>query len=680
MKPVVAVLIVMLSAVSARGQGAPAAVADAPNYIDETENFRLYCNARDHDCGAASDPAVTQHSRDLLDNMQAAYGWLGDLGFKVEESHLERGDSDNKFLLRLDPRSEAAGGCAADACTDVSGAASKLLIPKSNIAMAANDPSLLAHEFVHTLQKATHVRDSQRYWMDEATATAIGTSFGTKYGRDIGVYEPQYFMSFDQPFYDVVSEGYGNWAYLLGVGQNLGSRDMVAYLSEPAFLNIEEDFHGKQASAIMELLYDSDLVGGQTFDRAFPKFAATMNNMEPSNDPNESAYHYYTDIEEYTVDIPATDAPHEQRFDGSAMTYAVAPMHLKLDVTAEPDAEPRDTLMMVDLEVVNGSPLDDLTLINEHKQADEPLQETLMLDGSEPPDELGFVRVVNVPSTAQGEATRNAFEIEVRARPISLDPPDCLRAGEPAVFAARGFDPAEAGNWRLDADNGTTKGLSVTPARAGEVTVTLEIDSPVTRGATGIDPVSPKTTRVELGQFNVAEDDCMVRLTLGPAQATYTSDGSYTEYSTPGGRALYFKENDVAIYKQSGWMPIPAQAKKMMIGSISGSPLMGGIIEGPLSENADAKAILPAMPKEFSMRFSWKNIRKATRLSGKTPRRSAAPCPGGGEGCTETVFQMGSYAIPIVYDAQDRPLRMTVKNQLVEFAYGTWPIRRPPGW
>ncbi|KRS13645.1 hypothetical protein [Roseovarius indicus] len=673
-------MLVMLSVVPARGEGAPEAVADAPNYIAESEHFRLYCNAGDHDCGASNDPALAQHSREMLDNMEAAYAWLDDLGFPVEESHLERARSDRKFRLRLDPNSAANGGCVGDACTDVSGADSKLLIPKSNVAMAANDPSLLAHEFVHTLQRAVDVRGSDRFWMDEATATAIGTSFGTKYGYGVDLYEPKYYMSFDRPFYDVVSDGYGNWAYLLGVGQNLGSRDMVAYLSKPQFLNIEEDFHGASPSALMDLLYDKDLVGGLTFDQESPKFVAKMNNIEPSNDPGDSAYHYYTDIEDHTVSIPATDASHEERFDGSALTYAVAPMRLKLDVTAKPDAEPRDTLMMVDLEVTDGSPRDDLTLVIEHKQADKPLQETLMLDGSNPPDELGFVRVVNVPSAAQGDASPNRFELEVRARPIGLDPPGCLRAGEPAGFAARGFDPEEADNWRLEADNGTTDGLSVTPAHSGEVNVSLEVDSPVTRGQTGLEPVTQETSRVELGRFKVAQDDCMVRLSVGPAQATYTSDGSYTEYRTPSGRALYFKQGDIAVYKQSGWMPIPAPAKQMVIGRISGSPLMGGLAQGALKEDADTEAILPAMPLEFSRRFSWKNIRKATLLSGKKTQRSAAPCPGGGEGCTETVFRMGPHAIPIIYDAQDRPLRAVFKNQPVEFAYGTWPIRRPPGW
>lgn len=679
MRPAIAVLLVLLSAAPALAAGTPETVADQPNYIAESERFRLYCNARQSDCGASDKPAVMQHSRALLDNIEAAYTWLEDLGFPVKESHLERG-SDKKFILRLDPRSVSEGGCAADACTDVSGADSKLLIPTSNAEMAANDPSLLAHEFVHTLQRATNLRGSGRYWMDEATATAIGTSFGTKHGQGVGLYEPMHYMSFDRPFYDVVSEGYGNWAYLLGVGQNLGSRDMVAYLAKPAFFNIEEDFHGEPPSAVMELLYDDALVGGLTFDQEFPKFVARMNNVESSNHPDETAYHYYSEIEDHTVRIPATDTPHEQRIEGSALTYAAAPMRLKLKVTAEPDAEPRDTLMMVDLEVVSGSPLDDLTLINEHKKADRPLHETLMLDGSHPPEELGFVRVVNAPDAAQGEATANTFELEVRARPISLDPPGCLRVGEPAVFGARGFAPDEASNWRLETDNGTTDGLGITPARAGEVNVTLAIDSPVTRGATGIDPVDPATTRVELGSFEVAEKDCMVRLTMGPAQATYTPDGSYTEYKAPGGRALYFKENDVAIYRQSGWMQIPPQAKQMMIGSISGSPLMGGVIRGPLADGTEAEAILPTMPKEFSMRFSWKNIRNATRLVGKTPQRSAAPCPNGGEGCTKTVFRMEGHAIPIIYDAQDRPVHMTFQKQPVEFAYGTWPIRRPPGW
>lgn len=710
MKYTTAPFLLTLSAIATQAQDIPESVVDAPNYISESKHFRLYCHARDHDCGAASDPAVAQLSRDLLDRAEAAYTWLDDLGFPVEDSVLERASSDGKFLLRLDPRDPKDGGCSAVACTDISRADFRIFIPMSNseeptskldhvsnLAGVVKDPSTLAHEFVHTLQNAIGLRNPQKegkereegehihthtelFWMNEATATAIGTSFGTRYGWDIGLYEPNYYMSFDRPFYNVVSTGYGNWAYLLGVGGELGSRAAVAYLAKPEFLEIEKDFHGEPPSALMELLYNSDLVEDRTFDREFPKFVAKMNNIEPANEPGKSAYHYYSDIEEHTFSIPTTDEVQTERFNGSALTYAVAPMRMKLKVEPEPDAGPRDTLMMVDLEVTSGTPLEDLTLINEHKRADKPLHETLMLDGSAPPDELGFIRVVNAPSAAQGDAVPNEFELRIRARPISLDPPNCFQAGEPAVFGARGFDPAEGRNWRLVTDNGTTDGLSVTPARAGDMTVTLEIDSPVTRGETGLDPVEPAKTQVELGHFEVAENDCMVRLTMGPAQVTYTADGTYTEYLSPEGEALYFKENDIAAHNQGKWMPIPPQAKQMMVARMSGNSLMGVLSESPLSGEAEGEAVFPVLPLEFSKRFSWQNIRKAIRHTGETPQRRTTSCPDGEDGCTEITFRMGSHPIPIVFDAQDRPVRVTFQGQPVIFAYGTWPIRRPPGW
>ncbi|WP_274423714.1 hypothetical protein [Chelativorans sp. YIM 93263] len=479
-----------------------------PQPITDSENFRLYCNDG-NGCGTEDDPALMATLDDLLAKLEDARAWLSDLGFPVFESHLESGNEDIG-LLRLDPSPPNQNRCPnAVACHVLQpGYYSRMFVPLHRAEDIAQDPSTLAHEYLHTIQPE---RDpGELKWFNEAVATAVGTAFGRRHGFAAGVFPPDYFMSLDRPFYDAVDAGYGNWAYLLGVGQALGSEDWVAYLAQPGILNAAEIFAGQPASAGMIPLYDDGLVGSETFDKVFPKFVATFNNVGKSSAPHDSAYHYYTDIDRHTVEILSTDQAYSEVFKGTSPTYAVAPMLMQLELTPQPDARARDTLMMAELEVMKGEPLDDLTLVTEHKRADERLSEKLMLNGSNAPDELGFVRVVNAPSQAQGDAKPNEFELRVSARPIEFGPPICFQAGEPSTFDTNGFDPDEGTNWRLTTDNGTVNGVTITPAGAGEMNVHLEIDSPITRADTGLAPVEPATTKVKLGRFDVMDEDCIL--------------------------------------------------------------------------------------------------------------------------------------------------------------------------
>jgi hypothetical protein len=45
-----------------------------------------------------------------------------------------------------------------------------------------------------------------------------------------------------------------------------------------------------------------------------------------------------------------------------------------------------------------------------------------------------------------------------------------------------------------------------------------------------------------------------------------------------------------------------------------------------------------------------------------------------------TTLSMDGHAVPIFFDAQRRPVRVTLNGENVDFEYGTWQIRRPPGW
>ena len=283
-----------------------------------------------------------------------------------------------------------------------------------------------------------------------------------------------------------------------------------------------------------------------------------------------------------------------------------------------------------------------------------------------------------MPREPQGEATANAFDLRVRARPIAFDPPACFQAGLPAAMGTGGLDPDDGFNWRLKTDNGTVNGVSITPERAGSIIVTVEIDSPVTRRDGTLQRVAPDRTEVELGRFDVVGEPCMVRITAGPTEMTWNAQGGYTEFSLPGGTGVYFSSTDVAAFERGGWVPIPTMAKAMLLRNIGVSnPAVGALMSGA---DGDPGLFVSRMPLEFSRRFAWTNLRNAIGPDGEPRKRSHAPCPVGGSGCAQTTFLMDGVQVPVVLDSQGRPLRVTFQGQAIEFAYGIWSIQRPPGW
>ncbi len=655
----------------------PVPAQETGTVLSESDNFRLLCpNA--NQCGADATPDIRPAGQRLLDRMEDARAWLEELGFPVVDSHLEFGDG-GLYNLRLDTAAPEAGRCGlgAIACsrTGLLGP-SQMYFPTGNLDEIDDDPSTLAHEFVHTLQPKND--PGALWWVNEAVAEAVGAMFGVRHGMSTGIYPPVHYMSLDRPFYDVVSTGYGNWAYLIALGQYIGSADAVAYLAQPGFLEASRYLDRASASAGMQPFYDPELVGDATFDDLFPRFVASFNNTEPADKPERSDYHYYTAIQNLTVFIPRTDVPHTQDFEGSAVTYAVAPVLIDLEVIPEPEVDPKDTLMLVEIELTSGDPIDDLSLVLEHRRTTERHKESVMLDGTDAPEELGFLRVLNAPRQPEGQATENAFEVRVRARPIAFESPACFQAGLPATMITEGFEPDEGFNWRLKTDNGTVDGVSITPERAGTMTVVVEIDSPVTRRDGTLQRVEPERTEVELGSFDVLGEPCMVRMTTGPTVMTWNAQGHYTEFSMPGGIGVYYSSSDLAVFERGGWVSVPPIAKTMLLNNMQASnPGMGALMSGV---EGDAGVFASRMPLEFSQRFAWTNLRNATGPDGEPAKRSRTPCPSGGSGCAQTTILMGGVPVPVVLDAQGRPLRLTMQGQAIEFAYGVWNIRRPPGW
>lgn len=643
--------------------------AQAPLRIVSSDNFSLLCiNA--NACGDGND--LVQPGGQVLAEMEAISIWLTELGFP-ENGTLETASETGNELLRIDPRPISETKCGANviACYNIDLLnTARIFLPLENLGNILDDPSTLAHEYLHSRQIPRAA--GQVDWLREAVATTVGTAWGVRRGKGSGIYPPIYNMTLDKRFYEVGDPGYGNWAYLLAVGEAMGSTDSVAYLADAAFMREVELY--TSAENAMTPFYDASKVDGQTFDKFFPRFVARFNNTER----RDGEYFYYSDISEQTISFAGTDGFEEREIEDSALPYAVNPLRLKLEIGSKgAERDPKDRLLMADIEIISGDAIEALTIVSEHVMGETQHRKSYMIDGSDPTDELGLTRVVHAPTQVGDGAEASAFRLRVRTTPIELAPPVCFQAGVVAAFEAVGFDAKHTDNWRLVTDNGTAEGHTVTPARAGKMEVHVEIDSPVTRQEGMLNPSRPDRTRVSLGSFEVAGDDCMIRLTMGEAVLTYSTVGSYTEFLTPTGEALYFAPADMAVY-DGGWKPLPPVAKQMILGRMMAQmPLVSSTAPG---EDEAEGIFLSRMPHAFSKRFGWANLRRASGLDGGRTERTRASCPDGGSSCTTTTFSMDGIPVPVVFDAQNRPVAATFESETIRFDYGNWSIRRPPGW
>jgi len=201
----------------------------------------------------------------------------------------------------------------------------------------------------------------------------------------------------------------------------------------------------------------------------------------------------------------------------------------------------------------------------------------------------------------------------------------------------------------------------------GTYVVSVEVDG---------ENMDPATGKVAV---EVVEEASMVRLTMGEAVATYAPEGDYTEYAAPGGMAMYFSPKDLAIWRGE-WQDVPPMAKEMLLSQMSATmPMLQ--LHAPGEEEAETDGpFFARMPHAFSKRFAWQNLQGARTSGGQPPERSGIDCPDGGAGCTTVTIGMAGNPVPVVFDAQNRPVSVEMAGRQLRFDYGNWNIRRPPGW
>jgi hypothetical protein len=507
----------------------PVKVEDA--IVAETEDFQIFCFAKKR-CPASDVPREQQRAAQRgLEELQQARAWLDGMGFDVAHAKMDSG-TDGKKALRLQfdsPKYERRCDSLAIACRLLSlSDKGRIILPIENVYRLA-DGETLVHEYVHTLQPAR--RDGNAKWLNEMVATAIGSAWVRKRTGASKVYEPKYSMVLDREFHDGEDDpGYGKWDYAIALGNKIGSQDGVAYLAQDEFINAANDPVNRNGNS-MSLFYDDSLVKTATFETFFPEYVVRFNNVETGGAQKDRAgkYFYYGDIDGrgqsvYLVDIPDIHTPFQTRFAGEAAPFSAHPVLLSLKLPSAGNSASADNIFLAEVEVIEAPHPDNLTVVREHRLAVEKRRDVILIDGNDPPEELGFFRVVNTPPA---DASANeTFKLQVSTHPVSFKAPRCFQADEQSRMVTTGLDEGTE-NWRLKVNNGTAEGLVITPASAGKITVQLEIDSPITRGASGIAPKAPRRTEINLGTYDVVSEGCVETL-AGNLVASF--DGKLNDY------------------------------------------------------------------------------------------------------------------------------------------------------
>lgn len=660
--------------------------------ISASDNFQLHCPAYLGTCDAPE--ALKAAGDQVVFEMERIRNWFDLLGFPQQD--LLQNDGEREILLTGRSAKDACGGEAA-ACHRIEalGRMSRLWLPLDRLDSIGEETGTLAHEYLHSRQPGTDAGSAN--WLREAVATAVGEAWNIKNGRGSGIYPPIYRLSLDLPFYyndmtDLSEDaGYRNWLYLLHLGEKTGSQDHIAHLADDAFMNDHQYSLGRNPADAMKPFYDAAAINGASFNKIFPKFVSNFNNLDHYADGMGGLY-YYSKVQEETFTVPGAFLIVEDDYQGNVAPYAAAPLHLKLDMRGgDADLPPQDRLALAEVEITDGDFLDDLTLVAEHRMGETQHKTSWLVDGSDPPEEMGLYRIVHAPQALDTDRAASAFTLQARMNPVEVSTPICFQQGMTEAIEFTGFDATLVQNWRLTTDNGTVNGLEITPEKAGEISITLEIDSPITRQSGSLAPAKPRTTQVALGTFPVTSETCMIRLTTTiPSEGrgavmTFSYDGEYSEMSAEPGTAIYWSANDMIFYTDGHWQNLPPQVKAMML-----PKLMEGIgLPDALAPGEDEVALggifFGRMPHAFSKRFSWSTLKTVPGADGKPVRRKRAECPRKGEGCTTATFVMdGQPMIPVIFDPHGRPAKVTFNNggesAIIEFEYGNWPIRRPPGW
>lgn len=173
-------------------------------------------------------------------------------------------------------------------------------------------------------------------------------------------------------------------------------------------------------------------------------------------------------------------------------------------------------------------------------------------------------------------------------------------------------------------------------------------------------------------------ESCMVRMIAHPVNSTMTYDpqGDYTEYAGPDGQAMYARTGKMAFHDPggSGWTEMPVTPEQME------RPMELGPMDmlGPDEFNPEAE--MARMPYYMVKAMSWERMSNLEPESPKNPI-SAVDCMDSQDRCMELQVTVDGLKTSLIYDDRYRLIRAHFPDESVlTFDYGSFDIRRPPGW
>lgn len=690
--PLAAALAGVLSVGVAAEQSDLPPLRDAP-VLASGERFVVVCALGGADQCAGRDAAsLARGLKASLDELDKVRVWFDEM--KFPQTRLARRDSQYGVYYGMD----TVCGTVTLACNyrGIRSALNRVLImPKGFLGEDAGTRiRTLAHELAH----AGNIDGGNRpiVWQDEAVASAVGAEWGQLNGHPMGMFPPQFELDLDVPFHEGGQEGYEKWDYfhhLASLSAPGGGRLRFGYLT-PLF-----DYRRTASHPMVGVYGESGADGAETFagdlrfDRAFPAWVAKYNHevgvLSGNGDIPDVGY-YYRHVNRIMDARPATvGESYELTRAVQIEPFAAATFLVNaLPVIGASRVPDKDRLVVVEHRVVAADRPSDIQLVFEHVVARH--QKHRYLVRADESLDAGFVRLTNAGVSPAATAAQTA-RLTLSLSPVQIELPKCIESGRSAPLRVTRGSLDEVGNFRIEASAGRMDGLTF-HAPAGRRTVRFHavIDSVITRSANKLSPTRRPAVRVELGETEVG-GECMIRVRHNKGMViTYTPDGDYSQYQARGNLIFFRPGGELDVWSPgSGWAdPIVSSIMRPILGGASAGQIigqLGGSLPPALdifnAGRADGGAVLGHMPLLLTEKFSFQAMTSLTTDDGTVAKPEDTQCPiPGTSGCVRLVQKLQGEPIITAFDAQRRLTGLAVGEHMFVIDYGSFEIRRPPGW
>ncbi|MBI1417778.1 MAG: hypothetical protein GC146_11195 [Limimaricola sp.] len=540
-------------------------------------------------------------------------------------------------------------------------AATTAAVPFASDVLIENTDTL-AHELFHGVQQATGFYASPEDWYREGMPAAVGIGWtGHKY-------TPYVFWAgnYTEPLH-TPSDPYSRGEFFYFLGKDLGARDGIDYLVPLLAANPADGAHGL-------IWFDNGLAArGTRLSEAYPQFIANHATGPQNFGLPAGVGEIAPRPRVMAGDLSAADRRERNVAEVAADYSDVSPEF----VGDWAMVEDKDRFYATVISIPEADRIEDLRLIVGTRVL--PGKARFLAPMRAEPGRMRQPFNVRVSNVADAPATTapQTYVLRAETAKIALVLPACVEPGKTLPIEVESpLDKADIDEILTFADLRASAG-SIGPgpsftAPSAAQTVKVRVTAP------GLDGVG---RTLEMGEIEVSAN-CMVQMKMRDVVATYTARDDFTEFSIPSeGVKMYLKPNDVAVREGGRWVPFPPGAKAMFLPKMSAmaTGAMGGTLLDPVAGTGLEEFSMARMPPIYAERFSWGNLRHGLFDDGP-PTRTRSPCADGTPGCAATAFVAQGVPVNVLFDKALRPTVLTFPEVTVTFAYGAFPIGRPPGW